>query len=151
MDRHERAPTNRSLSSWTGRDFDPLLRSSIGELIEDVRLRGDDAVCDALQKFDGVTLTPEQLRLTDDDIDSARVDESLHTALQDAISHLRTFNEHLLERASNWSIEIEPGLHVGEKYQQSLVLDYLFRVAKQAIRAWRTNLACLQLLRECPN
>lgn len=95
--------------------FDPLLRSSIGELIEDVRLRGDDAVCDALQKFDGVTLTPEQLRLTDDDIDSARVDESLHTALQDAISHLRTFNEHLLERASNWSIEIEPGLHVGEK------------------------------------
>ena len=43
--------------------FDPLLRSSIGELIEDVRLRGDDAVCDALQKFDGVTLTPEQLRL----------------------------------------------------------------------------------------
>ena len=95
--------------------FDPLLRSSIGELIEDVRLRGDDAVCDALQKFDGVTLTPEQLRLTDDDIDSARVDESLHTALQDAISHLRAFNEHLLERASNWSIEIEPGLHVGEK------------------------------------
>ncbi|MEI6629725.1 MAG: histidinol dehydrogenase [Actinomycetota bacterium] len=95
--------------------FDPLLRSSIGELIEDVRLRGDDAVCDALQKFDGVTLTPEQLRLTDDDIDSARVDESLHTALQDAISHLRAFNEHLLERASNWSIEIEPGLHVGER------------------------------------
>ncbi len=95
--------------------FNPQLRSSICELIEDVRLRGDDALCDALQRFDAVALTPDQLRLSDDDLDSAHVDESLHIALQDAISHLQAFNEHLLERATNWSIEIEPGLHVGEK------------------------------------
>ncbi|MCA1481420.1 hypothetical protein I6F37_41565, partial [Bradyrhizobium sp. NBAIM08] len=28
--------------------FDPALRASIGELIDDVRQRGDVAVCDAL-------------------------------------------------------------------------------------------------------
>ncbi len=44
--------------------FDPELRASIGTLIDDVRDRGDDAVCDALRKFDGIDLAPEQLRVT---------------------------------------------------------------------------------------
>src|ERR671911_229613 len=34
--------------------FDPGLRASIVELIEDVRRRGDAAVCDALARFDGI-------------------------------------------------------------------------------------------------
>ncbi|HEY3485625.1 MAG TPA: hypothetical protein VGK49_09585, partial [Ilumatobacteraceae bacterium] len=42
--------------------FDPDLRASIGALIDDVRTRGDIAVCDALAKFDGVDLAPHQLR-----------------------------------------------------------------------------------------
>ncbi|MEJ7801679.1 MAG: hypothetical protein WKF60_14245, partial [Ilumatobacter sp.] len=37
--------------------FDPALRASIGELIEDVRERGDDAVCDALARHDGIEIT----------------------------------------------------------------------------------------------
>ena len=36
--------------------FDPELRVSIGALIDDVRLRGDAAVCDALATFDGVVI-----------------------------------------------------------------------------------------------
>ena len=48
--------------------FDAGLRSSIGAPIEDVRVRGDQAVCDALQKFDGITLTPSQLRVSAQEI-----------------------------------------------------------------------------------
>lgn len=95
--------------------FDPGLRESIGALIEDVRVRGDEAVCDALARFDGINLEPSQLRVSPEEIDAARVDDHVEDAIVDAISHLRAFNDHLLERASDWQIEIENGLVAGEK------------------------------------
>ncbi|MSZ81408.1 MAG: hypothetical protein F2713_07550, partial [Actinobacteria bacterium] len=95
--------------------FDSGLRASIGALIEDVRLRGDQAVCDALQKFDGITLTPSQLRVSAQEIADARIDPAVENAIIDAISHLRAFNEELRERSSDWQMELENGLTAGEK------------------------------------
>ena len=95
--------------------FDPALRSSIVDLIEDVRERGDAAVCDALARFDGVDVAPEGLRVTDDELDSARVDDAVDRAIDDAIDHVRAFNEQQLAHAGDWSFESEPGLTVGEK------------------------------------
>jgi histidinol dehydrogenase len=95
--------------------FDGRLRDSIGALIDDVHTRGDAAVCDALARFDGIELTPDQLPVTDDELDGATVDAAVDRALDDAIAHLRAFNEHQLERHADWSFESEPGLLVGEK------------------------------------
>jgi histidinol dehydrogenase len=91
------------------------LRASINLLIDDVRVRGDEAVCDALAKFDGIRLTPDQLRVTEEEIASASIDPAVENAIIDAISHLRAFNDHVLERNSDWQIEIENGLTAGEK------------------------------------
>ena len=95
--------------------FDPELRSSINALIEDVRERGDAAVCDALARFDGVTTSPEHLRISDKEFESASIDRDLQVAIEDAISHLRTFNEQQVAHSTSWSHESEPGLIVGEK------------------------------------
>ncbi|NBU15657.1 MAG: histidinol dehydrogenase, partial [Actinobacteria bacterium] len=95
--------------------FDPALRASIGTLIEDVRLRGDDAVCDALARFDGISITPDRLRVSPEEMAAARIDPAVEAAIIDAISHLRAFNDQLMERASDWQIEIENGLVAGEK------------------------------------
>ncbi len=95
--------------------FDPALRESIAALIEDVRARGDEAVCDALARFDGVTLTPDELRVRPDAIEAAVVGDEVDRALDDAIAHCRAFNEQLMARATDWSFEAEPGLRVGEK------------------------------------
>lgn len=95
--------------------FDPALRSSITELIDDVRARGDAAVCDALARFDDAALTPDQLRVGADEIAAATVSPELDAALDDAIAHCRAFNEHQLARLGDWSFEAEPGLSVGEK------------------------------------
>jgi histidinol dehydrogenase len=95
--------------------FDPNLRASIAELIEDVRERGDAAVCDALARFDGVEVKPEDLRIGPDEIGAAQVSSAVDGALDDAIAHCRAFNEQLMERAGGWSFEPEPGLRVGEK------------------------------------
>ena len=104
--------TERSLNDVVS----PTLRKEIVALIDDVRERGDDAVCDATQRFDGVSLRPEQLRVTTDEIATARVSAELHVALIDAIDHVRRFNEALRSRLTDWSIEISPGAHVGEKF-----------------------------------
>ncbi|MDW3215428.1 MAG: histidinol dehydrogenase [Ilumatobacteraceae bacterium] len=95
--------------------FEPGLRASIGGLIDDVRERGDDAVCDALARFDGIEIEPDGLRVSDDELDSARVSDEVDAAIDDAIAHLRAFNEQQLARFDDWSFESEPGLTVGEK------------------------------------
>jgi histidinol dehydrogenase len=95
--------------------FDPALRASISALIEDVRVRGDAAVCDALARFDGVEVEPAGLRVGPDEIAAADVSSAVDAALDDAIAHCRAFNEQVMERASGWEFEPEPGLQVGEK------------------------------------
>ena len=95
--------------------FDPGLRASIGALIDDVRTRGDAAVCEALARFDGIEIDPTRLRVTDDELTSAAVDPPVDRAIDDAIAHLRTFNEAQRDRSTDWSIESEPGLRVGER------------------------------------
>ncbi len=95
--------------------FDDGLRASIGDLLLDVRDRGDVAVCEALSKFDGIEVEPDGLRVSDDEIDSAAVSPEVDAAIDDSIEHLRAFNEQQMERFADWSFESEPGLTVGEK------------------------------------
>ncbi len=113
----EMSPAERDGLCARGLDdiFEPSLRASISALIDDVRERGDAAVCDALARFDGITLRPDQLRVSADDIAAARIDPAVEAAIADAITNLRTFNEQLLSRSGDWQIEIEPGLTAGEK------------------------------------
>ena len=95
--------------------FDSDLRRSIGDLIDDVRERGDAAVCDALARFDGIEVGPDGLRVSAEEFERATVTPEVDAALDDAIAHLRAFNEAQMEQARDWSIESEPGLTVGEK------------------------------------
>jgi len=95
--------------------FDPALRASISSLIDDVQSRGDAAVCEALARHDGIQVGPAGLRVTDAEIDQAEVTPAVDDAIDDAIAHLRAFNERQLEQFVDWSFESEPGLIVGEK------------------------------------
>ena len=95
--------------------FDDELRESIGTLLDDVRQRGDIAVCDALAKFDKIEITPDRLCVSDEEFAMAAVTADVDAAIDDAIAHLRTFNETQMLQAQDWSVESEPGLFVGEK------------------------------------
>ena len=95
--------------------FDPALRSDIGRLIDDVRERGDAAVCEALSRFDGVEVGPDGLRVTDNELDAAQVSDEVDRAIDTAIANLRVFNEQQLEHSGAWSHEVTPGLVFGEK------------------------------------
>ena len=95
--------------------FDAELKAAIGRIIDDVRANGDEAVCRALRDFDKVTLEPHQLKATRDELDAASVAPEVDAAIDDAIAHLRAFNDQLMARAADWSFQSEPGLTVGEK------------------------------------
>jgi histidinol dehydrogenase len=96
--------------------FDPKLRQEINELIEDVRLHGDEAVARALERFDGCIVDPARLHVSEEEFTAARetVSSGLLRAIRDGIAHVRRFNEQLVARG-DWSFESEPGLTVGEK------------------------------------
>jgi histidinol dehydrogenase len=95
--------------------FDPDLRNSIGALIDDVRERGDDAVSDALARFDGITLASRELRVAEEEIAGATISADVDAAIDDAIAHVRAFNERQIARLTDWTFESEAGLTVGEK------------------------------------
>jgi len=95
--------------------FDADLKAAIGKIIDDVRANGDEAVCRALRDFDHVVVEPDRLRASPEEIASAEVPTEVDDAIDDAIAHLRAFNEQLMMRSADWSFESEPGLQVGEK------------------------------------
>ncbi len=93
------------------------LRAAIRSLVNDVRVRGDAALIDALAKFDRVEVDAEGLRVSEQEFEVARssIDPAVHTAIKHMIANIRAFNEALLERRSGWTTEIAPGHVVGEK------------------------------------
>jgi histidinol dehydrogenase len=113
MDEAQREETTRR---GLDKIFDPELRRSIGELIEDVRQHGDEAVSRALKKFDGCDVARDGLRVTEEECDRARrqISPELLAAIRDGIDHVRRFNEQVVSRG-DWDFESEPGLMVGEK------------------------------------
>ena len=90
--------------------FDPVLKEAIGRIIADVRANGDEAVCRALRDFDRISLKPEDLRVSPEEIAIATVPESVDSAIDAAITNLRTFNDAVRQRAGDWWIESRPCL-----------------------------------------
>ena len=98
--------------------FEPSLRASIERIIDDVRANGDEAVCRALRDFDGVIISPDSLRVTEDEFAAANdnIDGALSKAVDHMIANIRRFNEEVMARhAQDWWVESEPGLFIGEK------------------------------------
>src|SRR5689334_21491054 len=76
------------------------LRENIADLIEDVRKRGDDALVDALRRFDGVDVTSSELRVSRSETDHACavLSPAVKEAIRVSIAQVRAFNEIVRER-----------------------------------------------------
>ncbi len=113
------AARQQILGRGIGTIFSAQLKESIGRIIDDVRVNGDDALCRALRDFDRIDVPADRLRVSQQEFAAARakVPASLVDAIRDMIDHIRRFNEQVMERkAQDWWFESEPGLFVGEKH-----------------------------------
>lgn len=96
--------------------FDPSLTEEIGEIVAAVRRDGDQAVSEALARFDRVECPPDRLRVGEEQVAAAArgIDQNLADAVRGGLANIRAFNERVLEGAS-WRAEIAPGIEAGEK------------------------------------
>ena len=107
----------RRLSRIAGRSvaLDAELMRTVGAIIEDVRLRGDEALLEYVERFDGVRLRAEELRVGESQLreSAERADEGLREALREAIKRVRAFHERQLEES--WEFEATSGVRLGQR------------------------------------
>jgi histidinol dehydrogenase len=96
--------------------FDPIVEQRAREIIEGVRLRGDAALSEFTERFDGAKLAPEQFEITHAELMSAslKADEGLRKAVAEAQKNIATFAKKSLRK--NWSMHNSHGATVGEKF-----------------------------------
>jgi len=96
--------------------FDPVIEARTREIVDAVKLRGDAALSEFTERFDGAKLSAEQFAVTRSEILAAslKADEDLRKAVADAGKNIETFSRKGLRR--NWSIRNSHGATVGEKY-----------------------------------
>ena len=87
---------------------------SVLEIIENVKNFGDSAVFSYAKKFDKVELTPENVKVSEEEIEEAfrRVEPEVIEAIRIAVERVRKFHEHQKE---NSYFVTEPGIVLGQK------------------------------------
>ncbi len=73
--------------------FDPAIEQRTRAILDDVRARGDTALLELTERFDGAKLTAEQLPVTQAELVAAslKADESLRAAMADAGGNIAAF------------------------------------------------------------
>jgi histidinol dehydrogenase len=96
--------------------FDPIIEQRTHAIIEDVRARGDAALLELTERFDGARLTTDRLQVTQAELMSAslKADESLRAAMADAGRNITSFARK--SRRKNWQTLNAHGAIVGEKF-----------------------------------
>jgi histidinol dehydrogenase len=108
----------RLLARSTAAVFDPGLQAAIEELFAEVRERGDPAVLDATERFDGVRFGPADLRVRPEELAAAHAAcaPALLAGIREAIRNSRLFNEaQVRATATGWREEVRPGFVLGEQ------------------------------------
>ncbi len=79
---------------------DPPELRTVRQIVEDVRTRGDEAVAQATERADGVTLRPDQFRVEGQELIAARdrLTPALRNAVRTSIANVRRFQKHTLVR-----------------------------------------------------
>lgn len=97
-----------------GQGLESKYAPSVLEIIENVRNHGDTAVFGYAKKFDRVDLTPENVKVSDEEIEEAfqKVEPEVVDAIKFAVDRVRKFHEKQLE---NSYFVTEPGIVLGQK------------------------------------
>lgn len=96
--------------------LDPEIERKTREILEAVRSRGDDAILEFMRKFDGATLTAEQLAVTQAELMTAALaaGKTLRAAVAEASRNIAGFARR--SRRRNWQARNSHGAVVGEKF-----------------------------------
>lgn len=93
------------------------LEDDVRKIIEDIRKKGDQALLAYTEKFDGVSLAPDQIRVSQEDIKAAyqKVSPDLLKAIRLACQRINSF--HARQKFQSWFERGEHGEIMGQIYQ----------------------------------
>jgi len=96
--------------------FDPTIEQRTRTILQEVEKRGDDAVLELTERFDGARLDAGQLGVTQAELMSAslQADPSLRAAVAEADRNIASFAKK--SRRKDWSMRNLHGAVVGEKF-----------------------------------
>ncbi len=98
-----------------GLALDAELLSKVANVIEQVRINSDQALCDFTQSFDGIAISPANLRVDPDLIKTlaSQVSSQLISFIQRAIENVQIFHQHQIEKS--WEFTDEDGVTLGQR------------------------------------
>ena len=96
--------------------FDAAIEQRTRAILDAVHARGDEAVLELTEKFDGAKLSAEQLAVTQAELMAAslKADESLRAAVAEAGANIAAFSKK--SRRKNWQMKNSHGACVSEKF-----------------------------------
>src|SRR4051812_24945335 len=96
--------------------FDKAIEERTRAILDAVYARGDAAVLELTERFDGAQLMPDQLAVTAAELMAAslKADERLRAAVGLALKNIEAFSRRSLRR--RWSVKNAQGGRVGEKF-----------------------------------
>ena len=116
--RHTDANFAQKLSEVTAASslFDTTIEERTRAILHDVFVRGDAAVLELTEKYDGARLAADQLAVTSAELMAAslKADDSLRAAVAEAQKNIADFARKSKRR--NWSAKNSHGATVGEKF-----------------------------------
>ncbi|MCK4294334.1 MAG: histidinol dehydrogenase, partial [Planctomycetes bacterium] len=97
--------------------IDSKENEQLRDIVKDVMKRGDEAVAEYTEKFDGVKLSPGQFRVSKEDLEQARkrIDKDLLKSLRNAIENIRSYQEEIFigDKSEHFGIKYTPIERIG--------------------------------------
>ena len=95
--------------------LDDALVSEVTAIIREVRTRGDAALIDYTERFDGVQLRAFELRVPEETLRrfAQRIDSFVLESLREAIQNVRAFHQH--QKEESWEITPADGVWLGQR------------------------------------
>jgi len=111
-------PQSKKIEKIYSRMFiSPRVQERVKKIIEDVRLFGDEALIRYTKKFDGVKITPKQLRVSEIEISAAyqNISPDFITSLKLIFENVKRFYSRQIKKTKR--LKDSDGVCIAEKYQ----------------------------------
>ncbi|HDI51463.1 MAG TPA: histidinol dehydrogenase [Bacteroidetes bacterium] len=95
--------------------FDVQIEQSVRSILADVKKNGDQAVLKYTAKWDGVSLTADELRVSDTELATASsiIAKELLSAIRQASKNIRNYHEH--QTPASWQYQLDEDAWLGEQ------------------------------------
>ncbi len=89
-------------------------QAKVDKIVADIRERGDEALFEYTERFDGVKLTEDTVTVTEEEIKEAydKIDPELLKVIRDAIVNIRDY--HMLQKRASW-FDTKDGIFLGQR------------------------------------